>query len=539
MTPDTNHSNDTTKNEESSLNFNNAESSSNPDILTSMHPQARPQGEQCEPTSSGMTPSSSETETDTSKASIQDSDTSQTESVTISTSPSTIAKVASQNASQASLANSSNHDQVTSPPPQDLFKLKEIAPSLKIILQNKNGPCPLLALANALALRDGKSLGGIHPDESFIDLDRIVMILADRILTTVTVKDENVERMVQDAISILPRMAKGLDVNVKFDGGFEFTDVLEVFDLFTVPVLHGWCVDPDDTRWAILSKLSYNTATERVFLMMDLVEKDEKTDEDKKSISEGHEIQSFLQDTQGQLTEFGLARLSASLRENGVGIFYWNGHFSTIVKHKDRIFLLATDEGYYNESDIVYQRLESARGDSAYCRGDFSLLSEPPSKDSQPKNQVDADFQLALQIQQQEDERMRKREQRQQQQAHPQQQHPSQAQMTHPQHQQHSPPPQQYAPPPQQHAPPSLHTDDQHVPIPHRKPRKPSPKASAYHNDPKMRYKNSAANLASLNEERRQRQHVHQQQAALNHYEQQKNKQTSQSHKKDDKCVIS
>jgi hypothetical protein len=48
------------------------------------------------------------------------------------------------------------------------------------------------------------------------------------------------------ALSILPNLKSGLDVNVKFDNihGFEPTAELAMFDLFHVDLIHGWIADP-------------------------------------------------------------------------------------------------------------------------------------------------------------------------------------------------------------------------------------------------------------------------------------------------------
>ena len=41
---------------------------------------------------------------------------------------------------------------------------------------------------------------------------------------------------------------EGLDVNVKFNGGFEFTSDLAIFDLLDVRLVHGWRVGRRERR---------------------------------------------------------------------------------------------------------------------------------------------------------------------------------------------------------------------------------------------------------------------------------------------------
>ena len=46
---------------------------------------------------------------------------------------------------------------------------------------------------------------------------------------------------------------------------FEFTSESGVFDLFQVPLYHGWLVDPQDLpTYEIVSKLSYNQLVEMI-----------------------------------------------------------------------------------------------------------------------------------------------------------------------------------------------------------------------------------------------------------------------------------
>ena len=47
-------------------------------------------------------------------------------------------------------------------------------------------------------------------------------------------------------MTVLPKLATGLDVNVRFTGvsDFEYTPECSVFDLLGIPLYHGWLVDP-------------------------------------------------------------------------------------------------------------------------------------------------------------------------------------------------------------------------------------------------------------------------------------------------------
>ncbi|KAM0029926.1 putative MINDY deubiquitinase [Helianthus debilis subsp. tardiflorus] len=159
---------------------------------------------------------------------------------------------------------------------EDLPTVKELMHKTKIIqffgrdtpiiLQNDNGPCPLLAICNVLLLRNNLSLSS---DVAEVSQEKLLSLVAERLIdsnSNVDNKDagyvENQQQNIADAIDLLPRLATGIDVNIKFTriDDFEFTRECAIFDLVDIPLYHGWIVDPQDsdTSSAIGSK-SYNT----------------------------------------------------------------------------------------------------------------------------------------------------------------------------------------------------------------------------------------------------------------------------------------
>ncbi|XP_017233921.2 uncharacterized protein LOC108207969 [Daucus carota subsp. sativus] len=134
-----------------------------------------------------------------------------------------------------------------------------------IILQNDNGPCPLLAICNVLLL---KNILNLSPDVAEISQKRLLLLVAERLIDSnshVDNKDagyvEKQQQNIAGAIDLLPRLTTGIDVNINFKGitEFEFTRESAIFDLLDIPLYHGWIVDPQDrdTYNAIGSK-SYN-----------------------------------------------------------------------------------------------------------------------------------------------------------------------------------------------------------------------------------------------------------------------------------------
>nr|GEY77719.1 ubiquitin carboxyl-terminal hydrolase MINDY-1 isoform X2 [Tanacetum cinerariifolium] len=135
-----------------------------------------------------------------------------------------------------------------------------------IILQNDNGPCPLLSICNILLLRNNLSLSS---EVAEVSQEKLLSLVAERLIdsnSNVENKSaeyvENQQQNIADAIDLLPRLATGIDVNIKFTriDDFEFTRECAIFDLLDIPLYHGWIVDPQDldTSKAIGSK-SYNT----------------------------------------------------------------------------------------------------------------------------------------------------------------------------------------------------------------------------------------------------------------------------------------
>ncbi|XP_077239425.1 uncharacterized protein LOC143880366 isoform X3 [Tasmannia lanceolata] len=149
--------------------------------------------------------------------------------------------------------------------------VKFLGRSVLIILQNDNGPCPLIAICNVLLLRNNLKL---NLDMSEISLQKLLSLVAGRLIdsnSNVQDKDsgyvENQLRNVADAIDLLPHLATGIDVNLHFGkiDDFEFTPERAIFDLLGIELYHGWIVDPQDTDTltAIGSK-SYNAIIEEL-----------------------------------------------------------------------------------------------------------------------------------------------------------------------------------------------------------------------------------------------------------------------------------
>ena len=141
---------------------------------------------------------------------------------------------------------------------------------------------------------------------------------------------------------------------------FEFTPELVIFDLLSIQLFHGWLVDPqlNEVHNAV-GHLTYNT----------LVEKAISGNEPEASIA-----QHFLEETASQLTIHGLCELNTSVKEGTLCVFFRNNHFSTLFKRKNELFLLATDQGFIKESNVVWETLSSIDGDGHFVDEHFVTI---------------------------------------------------------------------------------------------------------------------------------------------------------------------
>ncbi|KAI8896332.1 hypothetical protein BC833DRAFT_597864 [Globomyces pollinis-pini] len=259
-----------------------------------------------------------------------------------------------------------------------------------IITQNINGPCPLIALCNILILRNDIS---IPLDSSLISYERISELVGEYLLSQTPDNTNNSTEMIfqqslDDALTSIPLLQRGLDVNVHFNSAnsFEFTSTLCIFDICKISMYHGWVVDEHDTdTFTIITKLkSYNAVVDAV-IAADVAQSkknqdNEKTDSDDQSksdklIIEGMICSAFLDETASQLTTAGLISIMNVLPENQLAIFFRNNHFSTILKRHDRLWMLVTDQGFAH-SKVVWESLDNIHGNSEFLDENFKPYKE-------------------------------------------------------------------------------------------------------------------------------------------------------------------
>lgn len=258
------------------------------------------------------------------------------------------------------------------------FPLKQIYfpildKNVSMVMQNENGPCPLIALSNILSLRGLVTLTG-----SRIAQDELVSAIGELILTSSSEPDTDVDKLIID----LQTLHVPLDVNVYFKSCFKLeTNADKLFDFFNIKTCHAWTVDPQNQAlYEIIQEYGcYSSLLVSLSAQNDL----------KQEI-----IHDFLNDSSHQATAVGLLELSG-LENNQLCIFFRGNHFSVLVKYKDSLYTLVTDAGFLDNSEIVWESI-AIHGDSSFFNSDFLNGS----------NQDDhaADLALALSLQDTEDQ---------------------------------------------------------------------------------------------------------------------------------------
>ncbi|KAG2614179.1 ubiquitin carboxyl-terminal hydrolase MINDY-1-like isoform X1 [Panicum virgatum] len=163
-----------------------------------------------------------------------------------------------------------------------------------------------------------------------------------------------------------------------------------------------------------------------------LAEQADKTEEtshcleDKATEHQWELIDNFLRTTANQLTVYGLFCLQEGLNERELCVFFRNNHFNTMFKYNGSLYLLATDQGFISQTDLVWQKLDEVNGDGVFLTSNFTpFKAETPRNDSWNEQQAmtstadyisqfdntsgNSDLELAIALQQQEFERQPQR----------------------------------------------------------------------------------------------------------------------------------
>ena len=108
-----------------------------------------------------------------------------------------------------------------------------------------------------------------------------------------------------------------------------------------------------------------------------------------------HLLRQFLEDTRSQLTHFGLTQLHEHITNDSLCVFFRNDHFSTLTKKNGCLYLLVTDVGYSDVSEIVWEKLDDIGGNTEYVDCNFSTQGVLNGRDAQYERQLAAQIAAA------------------------------------------------------------------------------------------------------------------------------------------------
>ncbi|KAK6528776.1 hypothetical protein TWF694_004013 [Orbilia ellipsospora] len=276
-----------------------------------------------------------------------------------------------------------------------------------ILIQNENGPCPLIALVNVLSLsRETLVLSeGLRIRET-LSLELLLNVVCEELVLTGSWTGD-----LSELFKFLMNLRTGMNVNPKFiadeisaedflrsrniqenrplpqpkPGDFEQTRELLLYSAFNIPLVHGWLPAPTSPMFPVLVQHArdFEKAQDLIIQQQFILEKNSRGEaispEDSEIIAKAHEIQEFLESTGTQLTSYGLNVLQSKLALGSWSIFFRNDHFSALYKHarSGELYTLVTDSGYASYEEIVWESLVDGTGRGGeYFSGDFRPVGQ-------------------------------------------------------------------------------------------------------------------------------------------------------------------
>ncbi|KAL8665777.1 MAG: hypothetical protein Q9168_007623 [Polycauliona sp. 1 TL-2023] len=278
-----------------------------------------------------------------------------------------------------------------------------------IMVQNANGPCPLLALVNALTLSTPAGLTTALVEtlrvREQVSLGLLLEAVIDELMSGR--RGDAAHRLpdVSELHTFLVNLHTGMNVNPRFVeptsaptnlmddpvdasdatadvrkvGGFEENPAMLLYATFAVPLIHGWLPRRNHPVCASLNRSArtYEDAQSLLFMEEELesrLQSDGLSTDEQRLLEDVTSIKYFLTTSPTQLTDYGLDTLTEILRPGTIAILFRNDHFSTLFKEprSARIFTLVTDLGYAGHDEVVWESLIDISGEgSEFFSGDF------------------------------------------------------------------------------------------------------------------------------------------------------------------------
>ncbi|GJE85639.1 MINDY family-like protein [Phanerochaete sordida] len=379
---------------------------------------------------------------------------------------------------ETATANENNAPQPPQPPEQEVWKLKEVqfkpypdepAKTYRIITQNFNGPCSFIAICNILILR---GYIAIHPPErTTVTYEQLAHLVSNYLLAVLPGVD------ISAALSVMPVTRRGMDLNPAFTEVTAFRPAgyggeLKLFEYAGIQLVHGWLPDPTTREYEVLRRYQdYDTCANLLAeadhisrgQLLQLQEEGAQSEgagsdappshqrssslssEEQRKLEDALIIRQFLDHSSSQLTYHGLFALASTVKPGTLVALFRNSHLSVMYKCPDpndsALYTLATDEAFLHEPSVVWERLEDVDGGwSSFVDADFKRASpaggdyaghtgetalaalEAPNLEAMTLEER-ADYELAQQLQREEDDEAHQMQARRRQEVAEQQQH--------------------------------------------------------------------------------------------------------------------
>ncbi|KAF5027427.1 hypothetical protein F66182_447 [Fusarium sp. NRRL 66182] len=285
-----------------------------------------------------------------------------------------------------------------------------------ILIQNANGPCPLVALVNALTLTtpadiEDTALVQTLRSREQVSLNLLLDAVFDELMSPRRTSSEDALPDVGDLYAFLQSLHTGMNVNPRFiptesminaykrtslthlhpaergdliPGTFENTAEMGLYATFSIPLIHGWLPPKTEPAYEALERqaASYEDAQNLLFREEEL---EEKLSDPEGGLTESEQqlyqdifiIKEFLDTSATQLTHWGIEVIGKAIRPGTFAILFRNDHFSTLYCHPQSMQLvtLVTDAGFKSHQEIVWETLSDINGgNTEYLSGDFRVV---------------------------------------------------------------------------------------------------------------------------------------------------------------------
>lgn len=298
-----------------------------------------------------------------------------------------------------------------------------------IMVQNANGPCPLLALVNALVLTTPSGIPTALVEtlrvREQVSLGLLLDAVIDELMSGRRRGSGGILPDVSELYAFLVTLHTGMNVNPRFvpseesavnlmdapienltslheyrkAGGFEDTREMRLYSTFSIPLIHGWIPPRNHPAFSALRRTAetYEDAQNIMFREEELEEKLQQQGlgpEEQLILEDIARVKYFLSSTATQLTGYGLDTVTETLAPGCVAILFRNDHFSTLYRHpkSGQLLTLVTDMGYAGHDEVVWESLVDVSGEGCeFFAGDFRPVGNVAGDTQQQSTSGQAD----------------------------------------------------------------------------------------------------------------------------------------------------